>query len=238
MSTLMFFWTIRFCQWQEKQINCRNTLQDNHSCVKEFLPSALDLLGNSLQNQSRLTWKPVNHVSSKFHPVDFFIIIEDASYYHNLSLFYASWQVYDHVSSLCTLLNKTNARVQYHSPKIQRHTWTYHFSKSNSSVIYSFGATIHDALLRSIRMSWNRVCHFETFLQRCSKFSRTSYTAGPSILQWRSCHGCLGPLILVFCWKSNRNYVYMTERERDRKGIFYKKNIVAWVNPGNLPMEI
>lgn len=37
--------------------------------------------------------------------------------------------------------------------------------------------------------------HFVAFLQRCSKFIRTSYAAGPSTLQCKSCHGCLGALV-------------------------------------------
>jgi hypothetical protein len=33
------------------------------------------------------------------------------------------------------------------------------------------------------------------FLHRCSKLIRISYAAGPSILQCKSCHGCLGALV-------------------------------------------
>lgn len=37
--------------------------------------------------------------------------------------------------------------------------------------------------------------HLVAFFQRCSKFIRTSYAAGPSILLCKSCHGCLGALL-------------------------------------------
>lgn len=37
--------------------------------------------------------------------------------------------------------------------------------------------------------------HLVDFFQRCSKLIRTSYAAGPSILQCKSCHGCLGALV-------------------------------------------
>ena len=33
------------------------------------------------------------------------------------------------------------------------------------------------------------------FFHLCSKFIRTSYAAGPSILECKSCHGCLGALV-------------------------------------------
>lgn len=45
-----------------------------------------------------------------------------------------------------------------------------------------------------LKLSANSV-HFVAFLQRCSKFIRTSYAAGPSIRQCKSCHGCRGALV-------------------------------------------
>lgn len=59
--------------------------------------------------------------------------------------------------------------------------------------------------------------HLVAFLHRCSKLIRTSYTAGPSILQCKSCHGCLRALVPegnVGLWKSPANTVSQSRKSQ------------------------
>lgn len=106
-------------------------------------------------------------------------------------------------------------------------TWTCQFWGSSSSETHNLGwslgtdeegLSIHEMRSNFIRASsCQRVTllkrcpnsdHFVAFLQRCSKFVSTSYAAGPSILQCKSCHGCLGPLVPAYTnkWK-NEKYI-------------------------------
>lgn len=63
------------------------------------------------------------------------------------------------------------------------------------------GVIIHEILSNFIKASSCQcvTClslksrHFAAFLHLCSKFVIISYAAGPSTLQCKSCHGCLGP---------------------------------------------
>lgn len=74
-----------------------------------------------------------------------------------------------------------------------------------SSVLEDEGVTIHE--MRSILIKASSCqCvtffnlnsrHFVAFLHLCSKFFKISYAAGPSILQCKSCHACLGPRVRV-----------------------------------------
>lgn len=59
---------------------------------------------------------------------------------------------------------------------------------------------------------------FAAFNQRSSKFIRTSYAAGPSILAYKSCHGCLGPLLSeLYKWKHVRNSEWCWTFQLDKK---------------------
>lgn len=52
--------------------------------------------------------------------------------------------------------------------------------------------------------------HRVAFLHLCSKFIRTSYAAGPSTLQCKSCQGCLGALVPA--WEG-RNRIWISSKE-------------------------
>lgn len=116
-------------------------------------------------------------------------------------------------------------------------TWTCHLSGSSSFVTLNDGSSlgtrdegqsIHG--MRSILNNesscqgdifltrWPTRDHFVAFFHLCSKFLSTSCAAGPSILQCKSCHGCLGPFIPDY-----RRKIWSYNRKTD-----------SWINKSNL----
>lgn len=101
-------------------------------------------------------------------------------------------------------------------------TWTRQFWGSSSSEtrntgssleLFGAGLSIHEMRSNLIKASscqrdtllkrWPNSDHFVALFQRCSKLVSTSYAAGPSILQCRSCQGCLGPFVPYWIFTFN-----------------------------------
>lgn len=72
--------------------------------------------------------------------------------------------------------------------------------------------------------------HFVVFLHLCSKFASTSYAAGPSILQCRSCHACLGPWLWRSCAWYQRNKLWPKFRGKGKEDKCQKEKHYTLVN--------
>lgn len=106
-------------------------------------------------------------------------------------------------------------------------TWTCQFSGSSSFETHSSGSSLgisaeglriqemRSSFIKESSCQWDTLFnflpnsdHLAAFLQRCSKLVSMSYAAGPSILQCKSCHGCLGPLTPLYHLKEEkRNFI-------------------------------
>lgn len=113
--------------------------------------------------------------------------------------------------------------------KLENQTWTCQRSGSCSLQIHKLGSSFGTDAVPFFKADTSGLCiqemrsifikasslqwvatffsspnsfHLVAFFQRCSKFIRTSYAAGPSTLLCRSCHGCLGALVPGYSQKT------------------------------------
>jgi hypothetical protein len=105
---------------------------------------------------------------------------------------------------------------------ITNHTCTCQFPGSFSSQTCAFNSSVEGETIQDIRFIFTKVSwcqltalltltfHFADFIHLCSKFVSISYAAGPSILQCKSCHGCLGPYLLT-CIFWNKDIPFLAE---------------------------
>ena len=114
---------------------------------------------------------------------------------HRMAWMYASWMLRSITWSLpLTSPRAAASRGASGNPaaapsSMDRNTCTFHDSASPCGAA---SRSAH-ALFRATSMLSPLPCFFHL----CSKFSSTSHAAGPSTRQWMSCHGSLGPPLLM-----------------------------------------